>query len=98
MIYDKIAGCLFGMALGDALGAETEFLNVKGILERFPPNGPQQPEGNPSRVTDDTQMALAVGDALIAAPRPYTLAGLSQEFARTFMDWYNDPENNRAPG
>jgi ADP-ribosylglycohydrolase len=94
----SISGSLIGMALGDALGAETEFLNIKGILERFPPNGPQQPEGNPALVTDDTQMALAVGDALLAAPRPYTSAGLIPEFTRTFLDWYDDPENNRAPG
>src|SRR4051812_10101008 len=94
----SISGSLMGMALGDALGAETEFLNIKGILERFPPNGPQQPEGSPARVTDDTQMALAVGDALLAAPRPYSTTGLIAEFTRTFLDWYDDPENNRAPG
>jgi ADP-ribosylglycohydrolase len=94
----SISGSLIGMALGDALGAGTEFLNIKGILEQFPPNGPQQPEGNPARVTDDTQMALAVGDALLAAPRPYTAARLIPEFTRTFLDWYDDPENNRAPG
>lgn len=98
MDRNHISGCLVGMALGDALGAETEFLNVEGILNRFPPNGPQQPEGNPARVTDDTQMALAVGDALIAAPYPFTMESLSQEFVRTFTIWYDDPENNRAPG
>jgi ADP-ribosylglycohydrolase len=92
------SGCLIGMALGDALGAETEFLNVAGILQRFPPRGPQQPKGNPARVTDDTQMALAVGDALLAAPRPYSSDTLSTELIRTFTAWYDDPENNRAPG
>lgn len=98
MNLKQVQGCLFGMAFGDALGAETEFLNVDGILRRFPPNGPYQLEGQPARVTDDTQMALAVGDALIAAPRPYTSASLSQELVRTFTAWYDDPENNRAPG
>jgi ADP-ribosylglycohydrolase len=97
-MYDKIAGCLFGMALGDALGAETEFLNIKGILERFPPHGPQAPEGNPARVTDDTQMALAVGEALLKAPRPYTAQTLTPILRQAYIDWYNDPENNRAPG
>ena len=98
MEQENIAGCLFGMALGDALGAETEFLNIKGILEKFPPNGPQEPSGNPARVTDDTQMALAVGEALIAARRPYAPDTLGAELKRTFIDWYNDPDNNRAPG
>ncbi|MEM6285511.1 MAG: ADP-ribosylglycohydrolase family protein, partial [Chloroflexota bacterium] len=53
----RIEGCLFGMAYGDAIGAETEFLNVAGILQRFPPAGPTEPPGNPALVTDDTQMA-----------------------------------------
>lgn len=98
MDKNRIEGCLIGMALGDALGAETEFLNVEGILRKFPPHGPTAPEGNPALVTDDTQMALAVADALIAAPRPYDADSLSTELKRTFIDWYNDPENNRAPG
>ncbi len=98
MEQDRKAGCLFGMALGDALGAETEFLDIFSILQRFPPHGIQSPQGNPARVTDDTQMALAVGDALIAAPRPYMPDSLSREFVRTFTDWYNDPDNDRAPG
>lgn len=86
------------MALGDALGAETEFLDIERILRRFPPNGPQEPRGSPAKVTDDTQMALAVGDALLTATRPYSLDALSNAFVRAFMDWYNNPDNNRAPG
>jgi ADP-ribosylglycohydrolase len=98
MLSDKIAGCLFGMALGDALGAETEFLDVAGILKRFPPSGPVAPRGNPALVTDDTQMALAVGEALVAAPRPYAPDTLGAAIKSAFVDWYNDPQNNRAPG
>jgi len=94
----QIAGCLFGMALGDALGAETEFLDMYAIRRQFPPNGPQEPPGNPARVTDDTQMALAVGDALLAATRPYTPESVATELVRTFIDWYNHPDNDRAPG
>ena len=98
MDLQHIAGCLFGMALGDALGAETEFLDLYAIRRQFPPNGPLEPTGNPARVTDDTQMALAVGDALLAAPRPYEPESLSAELVRTFIDWYNSPDNDRAPG
>src|SRR5688500_19059148 len=95
---EKIAGCLFGMALGDALGAETEFLDMDRIRYRFPPHGPLAPEGDPARVTDDTQMALAVGEALIRAPRPYQPETLGDALRATFIDWYNSPDNNRAPG
>lgn len=98
MKKDKILGCLYGMALGDALGAETEFLNMDGIRQKFPPNGPQILVGTPARVTDDTQMALAVGRALVNAPFPYEADRLGYEIKEAFIDWYHDPENNRAPG
>lgn len=100
MDSDRIAGCIYGMALGDALGAETEFLNIEGILQRFPPAGPLDPPGEPALVTDDTQMALAVGDALLAAPQPYAPDTLGEHIQRTFVGWYNDPDNtqSRAPG
>ena len=94
----RISGCLFGMALGDALGAVTEFLSVEAILQQFPPDGPQAPVGNPAQVTDDTQMALAVGAALMAAPRPYAPDSLGQHLAAAFVKWYHDPKNTRAPG
>ncbi len=93
------AGCLFGLALGDALGAETEFIHsVSEIVRRFPPRGPQEPRGNPMRVTDDTQMALAVGEALRAAEPPYSAAALEVPLRRAFVAWANSPENDRSPG
>lgn len=95
----RASGCLFGLALGDALGAPTEFLrSAEQIRQRFPPNGPQAPLGDPARVTDDTQMTLAVGETLLAAPQPYTVATLEPILRRAFIDWMNSPENNRAPG
>jgi ADP-ribosylglycohydrolase len=97
-MFEKIAGCLFGLASGDALGAETEFLTVESILRQFPPSGPLEPPGNPARVTDDTQMAIAVGKALMQAPRPYQPETFGRALTQAFSDWYIDPENNRAPG
>jgi ADP-ribosylglycohydrolase len=98
MDAERIQGCLFGMALGDALGADTEFLDVAGILKQYPPNGPQELRGNPARVTDDTQMALAVGQALATAPYPYAPETLGQHLIEAFIKWYDDPDNDRAPG
>lgn len=94
----RASGCLFGLAFGDALGASTEFLSVDEILARFPPRGPEQPEGDPARVTDDTQMTLAVGEALMQASRPYTPDTLERRLRQTFVAWLRSPENNRAPG
>jgi len=43
-------------------------------------------------------MALAVGEALIAAPIPYEPNALGEQIRHHFIKWYHDPENNRAPG
>ena len=99
-VEGRAAGCLFGLAFGDALGAPTEFLSVAEILSRWPPAGPAGLNGDPARVTDDTQMALAVGEALAEALRmrdlsPGTLEGLLRA---AFVGWLNSPDNNRAPG
>ena len=97
-ITQRASGCLFGLAFGDALGAETEFMHIEDILRRFPPDGPQAPRGNPAHVTDDTQMALAVGEALQMATRPYTARTLEGSLRQTLILWNESPDNNRAPG
>lgn len=90
-----VAGALFGVALGDALAAPTEFLSVPEIVDRFGPAGPLQPSSN---VTDDTQMTIAVAEALLEAPRPLAPASLEAALRRRFVAWNESPENNRAPG
>lgn len=93
------SGCLFGLAFGDALGAVTEFLSVDEIRRRFPPNGPQELIGNPALVTDDTQMTLAVGQALVETTSSnLNIAKLEAALHRSFIEWLRSPENNRAPG
>ncbi|MGH2509866.1 MAG: ADP-ribosylglycohydrolase family protein [Ktedonobacteraceae bacterium] len=96
--HKRATSCLFGLAFGDALGAATEFMDVEGILAKFPPDGPRHLTGHPARVTDDTQMALAVGEALLAVAQPYTPVQLEQALRQTFVTWSISPENNRAPG
>lgn len=93
---EAISGCLFGTAIGDALAAPTEFIrDVAEIRARFGPMGPDKPSG---RVTDDTQMALAVGEALMVAEQPYTVATLEGPLRQAFVEWMDSPENTRAPG
>lgn len=97
---EKVLGCLFGSAFGDALGAPTEFMSVNAILRRWSPDGPTDFESNPIRVTDDTQMAIAVGEALVACKRKddFTSQTLEEELRKTFIEWLDSPENNRSPG
>jgi len=93
------SGSLFGLALGDALAAPTEFIrDVKSIERRFGPGGPREPTGDPARVTDDTQMALAVGEALAQVAPPYTAANTEGPLRQAFIAWMVSPENTRAPG
>jgi ADP-ribosylglycohydrolase len=95
----RVAGCLFGAALGDALGAPTEFLSVAQIVSRWPPAGPSEPAGEPARVTDDTQMMLAVGEALLEIPVEELRTSLVEPRLRAaFVTWLDSPDNDRAPG
>ncbi|MFG2102698.1 ADP-ribosylglycohydrolase family protein [Micromonospora echinaurantiaca] len=93
----RTAGSLFGLAYGDALGRPTEFLTVAEIVDRYGPAGPRELSGDPVLVTDDTQMALAVGWALHDAPA-WTPEAVEPLLRRRFLDWAVSPDNNRAPG
>ncbi|TWV48136.1 ADP-ribosylglycohydrolase family protein [Streptomyces misionensis] len=92
-------GALLGLALGDALGFPTEFKTVELIESMFGPwrtlELPQR-----ARVSDDTQMTLALGRGLrrAMARGPLTPAGLEPPLREEFVDWYESPDNNRAPG
>lgn len=91
---------MFGLAYGDALGAPTEFLTMEQIHRRFGEHGPTQLNGDPALVTDDTQMAIAVGLGLLdaLANPPFTPDLIIPMWRRRFVDWLNSPDNNRAPG
>ena len=97
---ERISGSLFGLAFGDALGAPAEFMRVDEILQRWPPEGPTVPEGEVFRVTDDTQMALAVGEALLEGQAAGSVdpERLDVLFRKHFVAWWRSPENDRAPG
>lgn len=95
----RVQGSLFGLAYGDAMGLPTEFAPYQVIVARHGVAGPRElPE--PPRVTDDTQMTLAVGAALLAAleTRPLTAARLEPHLRERYLAWLVDPENVRAPG
>ncbi|MEV6637659.1 ADP-ribosylglycohydrolase family protein [Actinoplanes sp. NPDC051470] len=96
-VTGRASGSLFGLAYGDALGKPTEFMTYADIRSRYGPDGPRELTGDPALVTDDTQMTIAVGRALLAAPAP-TAETLEPLLRQEFLAWAMSPDNNRAPG
>src|SRR5262245_46196168 len=65
-LKERFEGCLFGLAIGDALGGKFEAQSADAIRARFPT--PEQLIAYPTEeiwYTDDTQMAIGVCEALI---------------------------------
>lgn len=71
-LHDRALGAYLGFAIGDALGATVEFMTANEIAGTYK-GGLRNIVGGgwlhlkPGKVTDDTQMCLALGDALLAA-------------------------------
>ena len=92
-IEDRALGCLWGLALGDALGMPTQSLSRETIrrqfggITRLMPARPDQPiaPGMPAgSVTDDTEQALIVAQLLLDGdgsvdPRSFAQALISWE-------------------
>ena len=70
-LLDRALGAFLGLAIGDALGATVEFMTAREIAGRYKIHKEIIGGGwlglRPGRVTDDTEMALALGSAVIAS-------------------------------
>ena len=68
-LRERALGSYLGLAVGDALGATTEFMTPKEILATYGVHDRIIGGGwlhlKPGEVTDDTQMALALGDSIL---------------------------------
>ncbi|CAM3499929.1 MULTISPECIES: ADP-ribosylglycohydrolase family protein [Paenibacillus] len=87
IIFDRIKGGLYGVAVGDALGGTTEFMTEReieekhGYLTEIIGGGVWHLE--PGEVTDDTMMTLCVAAGILENPvEPMEAIG------RFFMEWY----------
>ena len=69
--HDRALAAYLGLAVGDALGATVEFMQPREIHHQYGIHkdiiGGGWLKLKPGRVTDDTEMALALGRALIAS-------------------------------
>ncbi len=69
-LTQRCRGCLLGGAVGDALGAPVEFMEIAQIQRRFGPGGVRDfapAYGRVGAVTDDTQMTLFTAEGLLRA-------------------------------
>ena len=64
---DRVTGCFLGGAVGDALGADVEFVDLAQLRARFGPDGIADPIGGRGAITDDTQMTLFTAEGLVAS-------------------------------
>ncbi|MHC5021139.1 MAG: ADP-ribosylglycohydrolase family protein [Planctomycetota bacterium] len=107
----RFEGCLLGLAAGDALGAPLEGLpayeirtvvpNPRALLTQMPDAGKRIPwahgMGTPTTLvyTDDTQMAIALAEALCERPGPVA-ADYAEHYAAHFTEWRGYGRGARA--
>lgn len=97
---NKFKGCLFGGAVGDALGYSVEFLSYNEIVAKYGKDGiiSYDLANGKALISDDTQMTLFTANGL--------LFGITREHCRGIMgepyvycigayhDWYRGQTNN----
>lgn len=93
-IKDKIAGSLWGQAIGDALGLGTEFMSRREVMNWYPEGLERYDQiicdwhrsgWEKGEWTDDTEMMLCIARAIIADKdiKP-------QSVAHNFKGWFNN--------
>lgn len=84
----RIAGALFGVAVGDALGGPMEFMGEEQIAAKYGRLATMVGGGwlslRPGEITDDTQMTLCVAEGIVEEPQAPI-----QAIGRRFIEWAN---------
>ena len=94
-LKNAIKGALYGVAVGDALGAPLEFMSADQIKRRHGLVTEMIGGGwlnvKPGEVTDDTQMMLAVAEGIVANPE-----NPIEEVGARFIEWMPAAERRRS--
>src|SRR6266851_6711130 len=98
----RFHGCLVGGAVGDALGAPVEFLDVDQIVKVYGEGGIRDyapAYGKLGSITDDTQMTLFTAEGMLCAHLASALQGQPPDFFRaaagSYARWLMTQENSR---
>lgn len=98
----RVRGCLLGGALGDALGADVEFLSHDEIVARHGPDGPDHlgsSYGVLGAITDDTQMTLWTAEGSLRAYHRGASRGIVSVpgvVLRAYYRWLDTQTSQRA--
>jgi ADP-ribosyl-[dinitrogen reductase] hydrolase len=107
-LQSRFRGCLLGGAVGDALGAPVEFLDLEEIVRAYGEQGIRDyapAYGKLGAITDDTQMTLFTVEAMLSAHVAAAMRGQEPDFFRaaaaSYARWLMTQENSRlvsSPG
>lgn len=96
-IKSKILGALYGFAIGDSMGATTEFMTEAEIKRQYGQVDDLIGGGwlkfKPGEVTDDTQMMICVIDAIMSVSKEKgSLKAIGNDFKKecmqNFVKWF----------
>lgn len=86
---DRIKGALYAFAIGDSMGATTEFMTDVEISEKYDKItdivGGGWLDLNPGECTDDTDMSICVMNSLMENDS----VNFEKNTMKNFVDWYN---------
>jgi len=101
-LQSRFRGCLLGGAVGDALGAPVEFLDLDEIVRTYGEQGIRDyapAYGKLGAITDDTQMTLFTAEAMLCAHLEAALHSHEPDFFRaaagSYARWLMTQENSR---
>lgn len=93
-VRERIVGALYGFAIGDAMGATTEFMSPDEIKRKYGKVDDIIGGGwlhlKVGEVTDDTQMMLCVADALVDSDLMLGFSDFLSGCCSNFVAWFND--------
>ena len=97
---DAIRGCIFGGAVGDALGYPVEFLSEKAIFSKYGPHGitayEKDSKTGKALISDDTQMTLFTANGLLVGDTRGAMRGIQgwprHYVAKAYIDWLKTQE------
>ncbi|MGN0081362.1 MAG: ADP-ribosylglycohydrolase family protein [Bacteroides fragilis] len=91
---DRVAGAMYGVAVGDALGGPLEFMAEAEIKEKYGLVTEMIGGGwlnlEPGETTDDTAMTLAVAEGIMVVGEYYKNSrAVITNIGQNFLDWYD---------